>query len=209
MSVDPTQLEGQVAPPATPAAIPDPAAAGLEGFDWGAFFNGVPEVVDDGEPVAPVAPVANAQALQNLEDDQEPTVLAELRELRKTTTQIAARQAESDRQTRLDQAVDEWKKTATPAQLALADILYKSQSLEELRANETLVRQAASKVEAGMAAQEAEIKAKVERELQAQYGFPVAPSFQPIPRKDVADQMLSEGNLDGAAAVMLEGLFSS
>jgi hypothetical protein len=45
--------------------------------------------------------------------------------------------------------------------------------------------------------------------MQKEYGIPIPPSFTPIPEEEKVNQMLKDGDLDGAANAMLKGVFNT
>ena len=195
--------EDTTATPQEPVAAQEAPAADVTDptFDWDKFF---------GVPPAPVAEVKEEpeEKFDVFEDEAANKLVAEVAAVKKQNAELAAKQAELERETRIDKALESWKAQASPAELALSDLLYRSKSIEELKANEALVKAAAGKVEATYKEEiDKQIKEK-EREMQTAFGVPIPPSFQPIPRADKAQEALDQGDLDKAAAIMLEGMFT-
>jgi hypothetical protein len=191
--------------------IQEPQEGGAEGadmtspnFDWDAFWGG-PSAGDEPLPPAPLA--AEGDDYEEVGDDLAAERDRELAALRKQSELNAKQLAEMRNQSIMDRAIDEWKKQASPAEIALSELLYESQSVEELKRNEQRVKAAAKKAEELYGAELARKQAEMERELQAKFGIPLPPTFQPIPQAEKANQALAEGDLDRAAAIMLEGMF--
>lgn len=199
----PDQEDNQAAPqqeaPAGEVQEPTPDVTD-PAFDWDKFF---------GTP-APVAEIKEEpeEKFEVFEDEAANKLVAEVAAMKKQNAEIVAKQVELERETRLDKALEAWKAQASPAELALADLLYRSKSPEELKANEALVKAAAAKVEATYKDEIEKTVKQKEREMQQAFGVPVPPSFQPIPRADKAKEALDAGDLDKAASIMLEGLFT-
>lgn len=170
-------------------------------FDWDAFW-GSPAASDQAVPSVQVEAQYDDVA-DEVEDERD----RELAQLRKQTEMNAKMLEEFRNEKNLDGAIEEWKKQASPAELALVDLLYESQSLDELKKNAARVTKAASKAEEIYGEQLKARERELEREIQDKFGLPVPPNFQPIPQGDKANQAIAEGDLDKAAAIMLEGMF--
>jgi hypothetical protein len=180
-------------PEAPPVEMTDPD------FDWDAFWG---PATPTQEPIQ-----VQAEGYEDVSDEVEDERAKELAALRKQTEVNARALEEMRNEKHLDHAIEEWKKQASPAELALSDLLYESQSLDELKKNAARVKKAATKAEEIYGEQLKRKEAELEREVQAKFGLPVPPSFQPIPQQDKANQALADGDLDRAAAIMLEGMF--
>jgi hypothetical protein len=188
---------------AAPQQPQQPDAAAPPDFDWGSFWGRD----DDSGETPPAAVIEQAAKEEILEEDADTQVLKEVREMRKTTAQLAAKLDENERAAKVEKAIKAWEEQASPEERALSSVLYRSQSVEELKANEVVVRQAAAKLVSEREALMGEERKKIEREMQERFGLPVPPNFQPIPDADKAEQALADGDIDKAAAIYMKGLF--
>jgi len=183
--------------PAPPPAVADMTS---ENFNWDTFW-GSPAPIDE-PPAAPPA-----ETYEDITDDVEDEADKQIAALRKQTEMNAKQLNELRTQQNVDQALEAWKKQATPAELALGDLLYTSQSLDELKKNEAIVKNAAKKADAYLDDALSAKEKEMQRKIQENFGLPIPPSFQPIPQADKANQALADGDLDQAASIMLEGMF--
>jgi len=171
-------------------------------FDWGKFF------ADENPDLAAKVetPPPGVEAVFVDED------AADLRRQLAKAQEDSARALElataSQTQSRMQGAIDAWKAQATPAEQQLSDILLKSKTPEELQENARIVKEAASKLGAAYDERLQKDRRDMEVQMQRDFGIPIPPTFTPMPEEEKVNQMLKDGDLDGAAAAMLKGVFN-
>lgn len=178
-------------------------------FNWDQFFSD--EAAAPEEAPTPPQPVAVAPAAPQEEYEEEeqetPDVSALQKQVEELTKQVAATSmttAEIQQKARVTTAMESWKQQASPAELAMSDMLAEATSLEDLKLRSEVIKRATATHD-DLLKQE---RVKIEREVQLQAGLPVPPTFQPIPEKQRMEEALGEGDIDKAAAIAVQGLFN-
>ena len=172
------------------------AAQFEEDFDWNQFFTD-----EAATAVTDPAPAVEAEPNDDLRQ--------QLAQAQADSAKALELAMQAQTQSKMQTAVEAWKAQASPAEKELADLLLDSKTPEELQKNAEIVKRAAAKLDATAGEREAKARREMELKMQQEYGFPVMPTFTPMPEEEKVKQLLKEGDLDSAAAAMLKGVFNS
>jgi len=176
-----------------------------EEFDWAQFFMGEEAPTPQAQaPTPPPVEESKEVGEEDFEDDAE-ALKKQLAQLAKQVAETSKATSEMAQSARMTQAIDAWRRQASPAELEMADLLMEAKSPEELRTAATLVKRTVSMTDK-IVAQKVQEK---EREMQKVYGYPVEPTFQPIPEKDKYKEAIKDGDLDRASSLAMRGIFNT
>ena len=155
---------------------------------------------------APVAaPVAVAAGQENEEEDDVDALKKQVEELTRTVAATQQTTKQMEQSTKVSAAIEAWKLQASPAELAMADVLIEAKNPDELKLRAEVIKRAVATREKDIDQE----RQRIEREMQAKFGLPVTPTFQPIPEKEKMEAALADGDIEKAASIALKGIFTT
>jgi len=183
--------------------IPPTPEPESEDFDWGGFF-----LDGTSEQAAPAAAAPPAPAPAEGDDDEEPEVVvqmkAQIAALTAQVEKVGMTTAQIEHQSRLATAMEAWKAQAAPQELQFADVLAEAKNPEDLKQRVEMVK----RMTASQGQLEERIRKETELKMQKEFGMPIPPTFSPVPEEEKVNQMLKDGDIDGASNAILKGVFS-
>jgi len=174
-----------------------------EDFDWGGFF-----LDGTAAETPPVAAAPPAPAPAEGDDDEEPEVVvqmkAQIAALTAQVEKVGMTTSQIEHHTRLSTAMEAWKAQASPQELQFADVLAESKDSDDLKQRVEMVK----RMTASQGQLEERIRKETELKMQKEFGMPIPPTFSPVPEEEKVNQMLKDGDIDGASNAILKGVFS-
>jgi len=178
-----------------------------DGFDWETFFSdGVApqagETTDRGSWLtAEEPPASEAEPDEFEEEDRVAALERQIAELKNTVVATSETTSEIAFRDKKREAIDSWKRTASPEALTMSELLEEATTPEEIKSRAKVIETATKMLNENMEA--------IEQRVQRKFGLPVQPTFSPIPEKERVDNMLENGDIDGAASALLKGVFNT